>query len=330
MIDDPWVNIAVPDSSNSINGRRVDAEHPQDFFWARDVEGRRLLVMDYPSGLEPSRRLPDLRDMEFVQTTTQPVSKLIWRLTKPEHAEVFYRLCEDIVDRCREAGDTQEAIDLAVGRTWRWLHLLKGGSAGLLTPELQKGLIGELMVIERALLTLLSAADAVTAWRGPEGAPKDFEIGRLAIESKARRGGARPFISITSAWQLDTDGVDTLYLHVLEVDTCPLEDERGETLTDIALRIGRQIGRKDPAAEEQYNNLLGEAGFDPLDDYSNYPWLTGPSLCFEVKDDFPRISGSDVMPGIETVTYALSLAACEPYVVPLATLVERLETQNGR
>jgi len=330
MIDDPWAKIAVPDASGTINGKRVDASHPQSFFWARDVEGNRLLVLEHASELEPSRKLPELRDMEVVQVRTPPKARLIWRLKKAEHAEVFHRLCNDIVDRCRDAEENQEALDVAVGRTWRWLHLLKGGGSGLLSPDAQKGLIGELMVLERALLKTLSTSDAMGSWIGPEGAPKDFEVGRVAIESKARRGGARPFVSITSAWQLDTDGVDELFLHVVEVDACAAEDDRGETLNDIVSRIARLVGRSDPAAEDQLAILLLEAGYDPDDDYSAYVWLVGPSVCFEVGENFPRISGSDIAPGIETVNYTISLAACEPYSVPFATLIERLEMQNGR
>lgn len=330
MIDDPWAAIAVPDASGTISAKRVDSTHPHNFFWARDVEGYRLLVLEYPSDLEASRKLPELRDMELVQVKTPPKARLIWRLKKPEHSEVFHRLCTDIVDRCRETNEDQEALDVAVGRTWRWLHLLKGGGSGLLPPDAQKGLIGELMVLERALMKVLSVSDALSAWIGPEGAPKDFEVGRLAIESKARRGGARPFVSITSAWQLDTDGVDELFLHVVDVDACAIEDERGETLNDIASRIGRLIGRSDPAAEEQFENLLFDSGYDPANDYSAFLWLVGPSTCFQVGENFPRISGSDITPGIETVNYTISLAACESHAVPLTTVIHRLKDRNDR
>lgn len=330
MIDDPWAVIAIPDVGGMISAKRVDARHWQNFFWARDVEGHRLLVLEHPDDFEPTRKLPELRDIEIVRVSTPPKARLIWRLKKAEHAEVFHRLCTDIVDRCRETENDQESLDVAVGRTWRWLHLLKGGVSGLLSHDAQKGLIGELMVLERALLTVLPASEAMSKWIGPEGAPKDFEVGRIAIESKARRGGARPFVSISSVWQLDTDGVDELFLHVVDVDACAIADERGETLNEIASRISRYVGRSDPAAEEQFESLLFESGYDSTDDYSAYPWLVGPSACFQVGENFPRITGFDIIFGIEAVNYTISLVACEPYAVPFAAMIERLETQNGR
>ena len=81
-------------------------------------------------------------------------------------------------------------MSAALSRTWRWHHLLRGGRGTLLSPEEQKGLLGELFVLERLLLPRMDASSAVTAWRGPLGAPKDFEAARVAIEAKARRGGA--------------------------------------------------------------------------------------------------------------------------------------------
>ncbi|MCH8827746.1 MAG: PD-(D/E)XK motif protein [Chloroflexi bacterium] len=42
------------------------------------------------------------------------------------------------------------------------------------SPEEQKGLIGELLVWECLLFPKLSTRDAVSAWRGPLGANKDF------------------------------------------------------------------------------------------------------------------------------------------------------------
>ena len=86
-------------------------------------------------------------------------------------------------------------------RTWRWHHLLRGGGSTLCYRlEEQKGLLGELLVLERPFCCLTSGAStAVAAWRGPLGSPKDFEIGRVAIEVKARRGGAiARHVAITS------------------------------------------------------------------------------------------------------------------------------------
>ena len=94
------------------------------------------------------------------------------RVWMPEEAEGWY---------------THVAEFLA--RTWRWHRLLQGSRDGRLGDEEQKGLIGELVVLERRLLRLLPvlrALDAVRSWTGPLDTPRDFEISRIHVEAKAR------------------------------------------------------------------------------------------------------------------------------------------------
>ena len=75
---------------------------------------------------------------------------------------------------------------VTVSRAWRWHHLLKGGRDGRLSPDEQKGLIGELLVFEAILLEKLSPANAINCWTGPLGAPKDFEIGGVLYRVKGQ------------------------------------------------------------------------------------------------------------------------------------------------
>ena len=111
--------------------------------------------------------------------------------------------------------------------TWRWHHLLRGGRGTLLSPEEQKGLLGELFVLERLLLPSMDASSAVTAWRGPLGAPKDFEIARVAVEAKTHCWCCHTVsLNHICSSQLDERGVDSLFLHVVELDEAPTDAMR--------------------------------------------------------------------------------------------------------
>ncbi|RAN38911.1 PD-(D/E)XK motif protein [Hyphomonas sp. GM-8P] len=328
MKTDPWIEIGLPESSGAINAKRVDAEHPFNFYWARDLAGLRLLVLEYSGEITSTRKMPALSDMELIRLPGSGSHRLIWRLLKPEHTEVFYRLCADIIFRSSDASTEAEAVELAIGRTWKWRQLLRGGGSGLLTPEAQKGLVGEMKVIEGLLLEILDAGTAIACWKGPEDAPKDFEVGRIAIESKARRGGSTPFVKISSEWQLDTQGVDELYMHVVEVDASPLDNPDAVTVVELANRIARRIAQKDPSAEEQFQSLLVEAGLDLDDDYSDYQWSIGASSWFHVGAGFPRISGGNLDPGVDRVTYSIALNSISDFLVEQAELEQRLEQTN--
>ena len=326
MAEDPWRDIPRPSSTDSLNARRVDADMPWDFFWARGIDGRCQLILRHSSGSSAGLRLPRLMDIDIAVTTSDEDKSrtLAFRLLDSSHRDIFYRLCLDITKAAADADSEPAAVAITLARTWRWHHLLRGGQ-GRLSPEEQKGLIGELLVLERLLLPRLSAASAVSSWRGPLGSPKDFEVGRIALESKARRGAGVPFVAISSEHQLDISGVDALFLHVIELDQAPGDAEESITVSGIVDYVRTRILSMDEGAAGEYDSLLLAAGFRPDDDYSDSRWIEGKSQLYRVDSGFPRISGGDIPGGITSVRYSLALKDCEPFLCQLSSLEEVLK-----
>ena len=64
------------------------------------------------------------------------------------------------------ANTVDEAVSRFLSRAWIWHRLLKSGSSGLLSDIEQRGLIGELRVIERYLLDIVSPQTAIEGWTG--------------------------------------------------------------------------------------------------------------------------------------------------------------------
>ena len=322
MGEDPWAGIDPPSIADSVAARRVDATLPWDFFWARGVDGRVLLTLRYATGSAPTTQLPRLRDIEVTlsppdESDTQLIAL---KLLDSNQRDIFQTLCLDIISAAAHAESEAEAVSAALMRTWRWHHLLRGGRGTLLSPEEQKGLLGELFVLERLLLPRIDAASAVTAWRGPMGAPKDFEVARVAIEAKTRRGGATPSLSITSESQLDESGVDSLFLHVVELDEAPIDGNQGVTLHDVAERIRGRLFTLDAASSGILETRLSSAGYRMEDDYSSYRWLEGTTRIYLVSDSFPRITSGEIRSGVSNVRYSVSLADCEPFATSVSAL----------
>ena len=331
MIENPWAEIEPPSLANSVEARRVDADSPWDFFWARGADGRVLLTLHHAAKSAPTTRLPGLRDIEVTlwppdESGTQI---LAFKLMNSNQQDIFQTLCRDIVSVAAQAASETEAVSVSLMRTWRWHHLLRGGGGPLLSPEEQKGLLGELFVLERLLLPRINAFSAVTAWHGPLGSPKDFEVARVAIESKARRGGTTPSISITSESQLDESGVDLLFLHVVELDEAPRDAALDVTVHDVAERIRTYLFSLDPSACGEYESRLSAAGYRTEDDYSDYHWLEGESRIYLVSDNFPRIASGDIRSGVSHVRYSVSLVACEPFATSANAIAEALAKKEG-
>ena len=320
--ENPWRYIDPPSAADVVNARRVNAELPWDFFWARDTDSRVLLTIRHAAPSSAEVRLPNLRGVEV---TLSPVDisnnrTLAFRLLETSQRDIFSTLCLDIVSAASKATTEREAVGVALMRTWRWHHLLRGGDAARLSRQEQMGLLGELFVLEHVLLPSLGALDTVGAWMGPIGSPKDFEIGLIQVESKAHRAGATPMITITSEDQLDASGLDALFLHVLELSQATEHDDNAVTLRDVADRIIGQFFLESPPAAELFETRLLAAGLDPEDDYSDVRWSEGDSYLYLVNDEFPRIIRGELRPGVSDVRYSISLRECARFKVSVHTL----------
>ena len=331
MTEDPWREIERPSIADSVTARRVDAELPWGFFWARGADRSVLLTLSHAAESSPVVPLPSLRDIEVTLSAPDRTRTriLALRLLDPGQLDIFHTLCMDIVAASRQATSESEAVSVALMRMWRWHHLLRSGRNALLSPVEQKGLIGELLALERLLLPQAEVSAAVSAWHGPLDSPKDFEIGRVAIEVKARRGGGAPFVAIASEDQLDASGIDALYLYVVELNEAPEDAVDGVTVSVVANRVRERIFPLDPGAAGVLETLLSAAGLRPEDDYSNFHWLEGPGRLYRVMDGFPRIVRGELRSGVSYVRYSVSLAECELFTALESDLAETLAHMGG-
>lgn len=317
--DDPWRDIAAAPVSQ-INARRVAQTTPWGLYWAVDAERSVLLILQHTGTIRRSRRLPKLRGL---RVEAQPADggsdeRIVIRLTDPEQRDIFLRFCRDIVDATTLAQTEEQAVERFLARTWRWHRLLQGGRDKRLSDDEQRGLIGELVVLEKHLLPVLDALDAVRCWTGPLDAPHDFEVSRIHVEAKAR-GSATPRVVISSEHQLESGNAERLFLHVTEVTTGAEGGRDVLTVTDIATRIRVVLAERDMAAVEIFEERLGAVGFDWTDDYSDKSWVVGQEALYEVREGFPRITPAMVPEGVDNVKYLISLPDCERFrVVPVS------------
>lgn len=316
MTDDPWKSLAPSPSSDMLSARRVDPDVPFAFFWARGADRKCLLLLRHSLEATPKTRVPKLKGIEvtLAEGEAPNTAILALRLQDSSQRDLFYRLCTDIVASVRGAVSEKDAVAATLARTWRWHHLLRGGGDQRLSPDEQKGLIGELLVLKR-LLKHLPAHDAVLAWRGPLGAPKDFEVGRVAIESKARRGAAIPHVAISSEHQLDATGVDLLLLVVHEVDQAPADNSDGQSLTEVARLLSQLLADADPGSSASFETLLVSAGFRWEDDYSDSKWLVGRERLYRIRHGFPSLTPACFPAGVLNVRYSVALHECEPFLI---------------
>ena len=291
--ENPWREIEPPSIAHSVNARRVDAELPWHFFWARGADRGVLLTLRHAAESAPAAPLPKLRDIEVTPLSSRPHQRSdpCSQAARPRpaghipHALPGHHL-RRLADRFRSSGRvgcTDEDLEVAPSAQRRQGHCA-------VLQRSRRDCLERCSCWKRLLLPRMGASAAVAAWRGPLGSPKDFEVGRVAIEVKTRRGGATPSVAITSEDQLDESGVDSLFLYVIELDDAPADAVDGLTIGDVSDRVRERLLSLDPGAAVLFDTLLSAAGLRPEDDYSNSHWLEGLSRLYLVTGEFPRIA----------------------------------------
>lgn len=331
MTDDPWHGIPRPSDSQSIIGQRVDRPEPWDFFWARDLEGRYVWLMDVGNNVVPHGPVPKLRGVEvqLAPASEEVHGRLMLTLLDRGAKDQFAQLCVDVMNSTADARDESRAVSCALARTWRWHHLLRGAGSGLLSPAEQQGLVGEIVVLLGGVKSSVGLRAAVTGWRGPLGSPKDFELGSRAVEVKARRGMAEPYVTISSEHQLDLSACELLLLAVVDVQPLEPSADEGETLTDFVGRAQQMVEEECPDLLSVLESRVSAAGFRWDDDYTGVRWTVTGEHWYRVDANFPKISAADLPSAVSLVTYRLGLAAVGSYELATSEAYEALRSSHA-
>lgn len=303
--DTPWSGL----EAGKLDTRRIDASARWNWFWAVMPRADVALVLQLKYLPMPTPDLPKLRNLE-IRFQTLPGGPILYiRLKDSAQLELFETLCRDVMAASELAETEAEALERAIGRTFRWHYLLRGGKLEVLSEEAQKGLIGEIEVL-KLLTANIGAKPAITAWTGPSGAPKDFELKADCVEVKARRGASQPFVKITNEHQLAAVPDRRLWLAVLAVDK--VQPPHGRTLTEYVSEVTVLLERTEPSAIMDWDLRLADVGYDMLHDYSPWRWIISTPDFYSVTEGFPRIA-APVPLGVSGVSYALALSACAPF-----------------
>jgi hypothetical protein len=305
-------------------GQRVDAASKFDFFWAVLEDDCPALVLFLPAGAAEVENLPKLKQID-VRFRNLDKRAFVLRLLDHSQKEPFFAMCRDIFEAAEVAETVELALNRAIRRTRRWHFLLKGGSTLGLSTEEQRGLVGELTFL-RELSDEIGPAAAIEAWKGPEGSSKDFEFPHCCIEIKARRGAAKPYVRISSEDQLSNVEGGNLFLRVYNIDSAVLPD--GETLHGHVVLTAKCFEEND-WAYAQWQDLIDATGYASEGDYADRRWIVGLARTFEVVQGFPRIV-APIPEGVGSLTYAIALSACEPFITLNETpLLAAGNTVNG-
>jgi len=305
--DQRWDEIGVPGESPAF--QRVDDVHPLDFYLGRDITGEWILM------LVTDQQPPLSKQYRAIHVISRSRHDgrwaLIFQLKRTELAKVFSHLCEDLVESSRVLPDPAKPVSYVMARFDRWLKLLERGRSGVLDLYELRGLVGELLYLERVAMPKVGIEAAVACWVGPKGADQDFVFQDKRVEVKTIREGADR-VRISSAEQLDVSGHD-LKLAVVVLEDVP-GGGGGDSFDALEL-VGRLRRRIEPVPSvvEKFEDNLIAAGFLEREEYAAFRFLFDRIRFFRVDGDFPRIVRTGLPEGIGALSYEVMLANCRSF-----------------
>lgn len=231
-------------------------------------------------------------------------------LVDPVYEDEFGALAEDVATAVQHGSDDSDALRRMLARLYAWQRFFRTHAEGL-AIEAQTGLFAELSFLSQVLLPHLTPYDALSGWKGPNRGLRDFVFPSCEIEVKGSVSHSK--IHVLNEDQLDEADASVLLLAHVLLKTSSV----GKNLPELVASVHDGIKSTDEASGERFEQLLLDYGYmeNHSGRYAARRFALPTISFFQVQKDFPRLRRSDLSPAIASVSYALDVEMCMPYLI---------------
>lgn len=300
----PWDDMATSSK------RRVAMGTLHNVHWITDIDGRCGIFIKSTSSFDSVTPTISLNGIDVLKRNSNSNNgELILLLNKKEDAQIFYKLCEDLVSTIDLYEDNGAMISALEIRLQRWQELLKKNGNYLMPIELQMGLFTELTFLKIHLFQQIGPEQSVHSWVGPDFDKQDFLLDNAVVEIKSYRTSKGEEVSISSAQQL-CSGKQPLYLVAYGLT----RSDNGLTILDLVVEIQGVLSTKSKLISDVFNLKLVDYGFVP--ELQNEPYagfLIDTERIFKVTGGFPRITPLIIPKEVTKLKYTIDLSDCKDY-----------------
>lgn len=298
----------------------------------RILAGRRLpgdeeavLVGFRAARLPPPGQLPLGRGFSVVRIDLDAGDGRHWIGLSRQHAgsrQLFGMMAADVVETMERAvhEGAHDLPALFIARVRAWQEFMRRGDDGILGPEAEVGLVGELQLLSDLVGAGLSPSAAVEAWRGPVDGLHDFAFGTGAIEAKACVAAAGFPAWVGSLEQLDGTATSPLFLAAVRLAVGTGGAGLPARIEALRTRIS-----SDPQASVLFDSRLLHAGYaDSLADRYVRGFLDAGTRILHVDASFPCLTPAAVPAPVRQASYRIDLDLVGAPAVTLPAALERL------
>jgi hypothetical protein len=248
--------------------------------------------------------------------------------TSPSYREIFTIFCADILEHWNPHAGASDCLKSLSRRLVRWKKFFQRGTHAGLSREDHVGLYGELSFIEAGLKAGVASLNLLNAWQAPLGTNQDFLFGPVAVEIKTTTGNEIEKIRITNARQLDSTGLESLFLTHYAFD---FRQGSGRTLPQLVTVLKTALASFSPDLSSVLDDRLLEAGFleGTPNEFDGWGFTPRQSSLFNVSEGFPRLLESGLPTGLSEVSYTLNLSAAQPFHIAETHFWARIISSYG-
>lgn len=305
-----WADLASsPHRASGVERRRLDAETPVDvfacIFWPRGRSGLLIEGEGHVSGLD--ERIPRCRGVRVVHEErggeNDGRTSLAILLEEERLREIFAVLSADLVNAIVTGPSSSAALRRCIDRLCMWQGLFDRVAADGLPDERQRGLFGELLILDDIFLAGGDLLAGVSAWVGSDSAHQDFLRRGFAVEVKTSLAKRHAKMQIANEKQLDERPHQLLVLASVRLDE---SEAHGVSLPDLVARLRARLAGDEPAARLFDEKLLLADYLDvhaPL--YEARSYRAASTRFFRVEGAFPRLTEADLPAGVGDIRYSI-------------------------
>jgi hypothetical protein len=290
--------------------RRLDAEAAVDVYaCVFSPLGRSGLLIQGGGVLDRFReRMPRCRGVrvsheERDDTEGRPIAQITVVLEEERLRDIFAVLAADLINAVIVEPSAPLALRRCVDRLCMWQGLFERLSPEGLSEERQRGLFGELIVLNSLVMQEGALLSGVSAWTGAEAHHQDFITDGIAIEVKTTLAKRHARIAIANERQLDERPHEVLILASVRLEESVTH---GSSLPGTVAELHRRLSDEELAARLFDTKLLMA---DYLDIHSPYyearRYRPAAIRYYQVGGNFPRLTEANLPGGVGDIRYSI-------------------------
>ena len=250
-------------------------------------------------------------------------SELVIILLENDLSDIFSYFIEDIINDLIKIDNQNIALTKITSKINYWKRLFSKMTGGILTPQQQRGLYGELFFLNELLELTADRFYIINGWHGPLGANQDFFYNGIAVEVKTSKSN-KPSIKISNEYQLDNSGLTDLYLLFYKLN----EYQGGtETLFELINSIRQNLNSETLI---QFNEKLENLGVNPEteEEYNNTSYSIAFEKTYLITEDFPKIVRNNLVEALSAVSYEIEPRLCADFETDISLIFNHITNGN--